>query len=263
MNQRLSRLAQPWGHVSSALVALALAGCEPPCDCVDPATEVSGVVIDGAIQGATVCLDLNKNGACDANEPASAATDSKGTYRIAATVDQIGAAPLVAMVPATAVDASNPTETVGKAFTLSAPAGRGAVISPITTLIQAAVAQGMSLPQAEAAVAAQLQIPIASLYNNYTTSPAGDNAALAALAPSIVATFQAGTPVLVSAPAATVVDYKVRSLAFTNGSNYTLRYYYAPTEPAGNGLYARSTTCARASVGAQPSRRTLCTTRRC
>ncbi len=40
---------------------------------------VSGKVVDGPIKGATVCLDMNKNSKCDANEP-SATTDSNGYY---------------------------------------------------------------------------------------------------------------------------------------------------------------------------------------
>ena len=38
---------------------------------------LSGTVIDGYIEGAKVCLDVNSNGACDAGEPTTI-TDSAG-----------------------------------------------------------------------------------------------------------------------------------------------------------------------------------------
>lgn len=39
---------------------------------------LSGKVIDGPIAGATVCLDVNSNNACDTGEP-TATTDATGT----------------------------------------------------------------------------------------------------------------------------------------------------------------------------------------
>ena len=240
MNQGASRWARPATRIGLSAALLALGGCCPSgvvCDKFDD-DEVNGFVIDGPIQGATVCLDANGNGTCDANELVSSTTDAQGRYKIIVPwgQGQASAAPLLAMVPANAVDAGNPAASVGKAFTLSAPAGKGSVISPITTLIQAAVAQGMTLEQAEAAVAAQLQIAAASLYNNYTLSSAGDNAALATLAPSIVAGLKAGAPVVVTAPAASTVDYHVRAFTLGSAGAYTLRLFYAPTSPAGSGL---------------------------
>ena len=42
---------------------------------------LAGAVIDGYISGATVCLDLNSNGACDAGEPSST-TGTNGRYSL-------------------------------------------------------------------------------------------------------------------------------------------------------------------------------------
>ena len=243
MNQKFPRCAAASAHTSLAAAVLALAGCGGGGDSTSttpPATQsISGVVIDGAIKGATVCLDLNKNGACDADEPASSATDALGNYTISGlTLAQVNAgAPLIAVIPTSAVDASNPTGTVGKAYRLGAPTGKGAVISPISTLVQAGVAQSMTLADAEAAVAAQLQVGVPNLYNNYTTSSTGDNATLASVVPTIVSALQAGVPLLVSAPTASAASYSIRSLRFTDQNNYFLRYYYSTNVPSSTGLY--------------------------
>ena len=201
---------------------------------------LQGVVIAaGALQGAPVCLDLDANGACDAADPASAATSALGAYTIAGlSVEQLAAgAALVAVVPATAVDAAHPGATVGTAYTLRAPAGKGGLISPITHLVQAGVAGGLSLAAAEAAVAAQLQVSTASLYNDYTGATAGDNAALAGVVPTLVASLQAGMPPIVHPAAASAAGYWMRQFSFTNAGNYALRYFYSSNVPDAAGLF--------------------------
>lgn len=211
-------------------------GTPPP---PPPATQsISGVVIDGAIQGATVCLDVNANGSCDSGEPVSGATDAQGNYTITGlTTAQLDAgSPLVAVVPATAIDAD--TGVVGTAYVMRAPAGKHAVISPITTLVQTGVAQGMTQAAAETAVATQLQVSASSLYNNFTTSSAGDNAALRTAVPLVVSSLQAGEQLVVSAPSTSPAPgYWVRQFNFTNTSNHYLRYYYSDNVADANGLY--------------------------
>jgi hypothetical protein len=244
MRLEISRSTCPWAIAAVAAAVLSFAGCGggggSSGTTTQPANQsVSGVVIDGPIQGATVCLDLNKNGACDAGEPTSTSTDAQGNYTIGGlTADQVNSgAPLIAVIPATAIDASNPGVAIGTAYTLTAPAGKGAVISPITTLVQTGVAQGMTQAEAEAAVAAQLQVAATSLYNNYVASSSGDNAALVAVVPTIVSSLQAGETLVVSAPVASAPNYWARQLDFTDTSNYYLRYYYTPNVPDSNGTY--------------------------
>ena len=62
----------------AAAVALGVAGCGGGGDS-EPTTSVSGVVVDGYLAGATVCLDVNANGKCDTGE-ASATTNASGVY---------------------------------------------------------------------------------------------------------------------------------------------------------------------------------------
>ena len=153
---------------------------------------ISGVVIDGPIQGAVVCLDENSNGACDAGGPASMPTDAQGNYTISGlTSSQVNSGrSVLAVVPATAVDSVS--GVVGTGYVLTAPAGKWQVVSPITTLVQAGVRDGTAVAQAEAAVARQLKVSTAALYENYATATGVDADALRTAAPLIVASLQEG-----------------------------------------------------------------------
>ncbi len=113
-------------------------------------TTFSGIVLDGYIEGATVCLDLNANQACDANEP-TATSKAGGTYTLDVSgvdADKLKAAHLLTVVPEAAKDADDGGKTLKeagkKAFNLLAPAAafvnsdgslKSAVISPLTTLV--------------------------------------------------------------------------------------------------------------------------------
>jgi len=110
----------------------------------------SGVVVDGYIEGAKVCLDLNDNQACDANEP-SATSKAGGSYSLdisGVDAEKLQAAHLLTFVPDSAKDADDGGKTLkeaGKqAFVLMAPVAafvnsdgrlKSAVISPLTTLV--------------------------------------------------------------------------------------------------------------------------------
>jgi len=115
-----------------------------------PTTALSGIVLDGLLQSAKVCVDVNDNRLCDASEP-TATTDANGAYSIAAVlVSDASAHPLLAEATATTtVDAD--FGPVAEPFTLAAPAGQGAVISPFTTLLQSEVdgARAANLAQAQ------------------------------------------------------------------------------------------------------------------
>jgi len=60
---------------------LLLVGCNPSSyNASDaPNNKISGVVVDGYISGATVCLDFNYNNSCDKDEPVTS-TDANGSY---------------------------------------------------------------------------------------------------------------------------------------------------------------------------------------
>lgn len=169
----------------SGLASAMLAGCgsdDSDASAVTPVADtvrINSTVVDGAIGNALVCLDLNTNGTCDSGEP-SARTDADGRSTLVVNKGDVGKYPLIAIVGTDAVDKDNGPVTVG--FTLKAPADASAVISPLTTLVQAHIeASRLSTAEAEAAVKDQLGIS-ASLLADFTqaTDDAGRFAATVA-----------------------------------------------------------------------------------
>ncbi|MBI3480221.1 MAG: metallo-mystery pair system four-Cys motif protein [Nitrosomonadales bacterium] len=146
--------------VAMTAVAALMAGCGGGSSS-GTTTTVTGVVADGYLSNATVCLDKNGNSVCDAGEP-SAITDANGAYSIAGvtTVDAT-AYPIVAEVAATSVD-KDTNAAVGQAFTLTAPQGSTAV-TPITSLVQNELQKNPSLTIASAVANVQTAagIPVA------------------------------------------------------------------------------------------------------
>ena len=164
--------------VMGALLLAGLAGCgggsgdsssnpvvEPP----PPATttDVPVTVIDGPIRGVKVCADANNNGVCDPTE-ASATTDEAGVAVLKLATGNVGESVIVAEVGTDAVDAdSGPVAT---AFVLKAPADRTAVVSPLTTMVQAQIDRaGGSTTEAEAVIKARTGLS-GSPFDNYISS---------------------------------------------------------------------------------------------
>jgi len=153
--------------VAIAMAAMAMTGCgggsSPTAQPIN--TSLSGKVIDGYIEGATVCLDLNNNQACDSDEPWDKSV-AGGGYKLdisGLSTDKIKAAHLLTVIPTTAKDADDDGKTlaeVGKsAFNLLAPAAAffaadgtlsSAVISPLTTLVSHEMIAGNNMPLATA-----------------------------------------------------------------------------------------------------------------
>lgn len=107
-------------------------------------TAVAGLAEDGYIANAKVFIDVNGNGKYDAGEPTTT-TDANG--RFAFTSDKPGN---VLVIGGTNTDTGLPNTLV-----LSAPMG-STVVNPLTTLIVGLMASGLTLAQANAALAASL-----------------------------------------------------------------------------------------------------------
>lgn len=158
--------------LSASLIAVAvLAACggggssQSTSAAAPLSTSLAGKVIDGYIEGATVCLDLNADQACGAGEP-SAITKADGSYSLdttGLTTAQIQAAHLLTVVPLTAKDADDAGLTLAQAgksaFNLMAPASAYAaadgtvalaVISPLTTMVSYEMLSGNQTPLATA-----------------------------------------------------------------------------------------------------------------
>ena len=183
----------------------------PVIETPPPVVTTTGVpitVIDGAIRNALVCLDKNDNGGCDVGEP-SGRTDTNGKVNLQVDNADVGKYPVLALADTQSVDADHGPITVP--FAMKAPADQTAVISPLTTLVQAYKAtSGSSTAAAEAAVQAQTGITV-SLFQDFTTAAAkADSASVFAgdLARIVVLTTQAQASALSSVVGTVALDNK-------------------------------------------------------
>ncbi len=185
MTMRLGKLALALAGAAMLTVAGCGGGGDSPA-----ATSMTGVpvtVIDGAIQNATVCLDRNDNGACDAGEP-SGKTNADGKVTLQVDSADAGKYPVVAVVGTDAVDAD--TGAVPAPFTLKEPADQPGVISPLTTLVHAYVqASGGSSAAAASAIKDQLGLA-ASPFDDFTKDSSDTGKQAANVARLIVVTTQ-------------------------------------------------------------------------
>lgn len=245
----MTRYEQPTMSALACAALLTLAGCGGGGDggggsglpssgpAASPAPEpvaISGKVMGlGPVSGATVCVDRNRNNACDANEPAAAKTGSDGAYAFSYTpsdqadANELAAAPLVAQV-----DGDNPSlPAFSKPFTMSTPTGHRTQINPLTTLLQAGVASGLALERAEAAVLLQLGVPETAQLYDYQGIPVSDSTRFedSAFSAALVTAdaLHSGVALRVIDPVAAEVtpSDQLASLNFTSPSNYFAQTY--------------------------------------
>ena len=135
-----------------------------------------GVAIDGYLSLATVCLDLNDNGSCDANEP-SATTDSTGGFTIYATQDQINSHSVIGKaIAGKTIDLDSPSAAITGDMTLTVPTGKHSVVSPLTTLVQAKVEAGQTLAASITAVQTELGLTTIDPMKNYVSEKVTNSA---------------------------------------------------------------------------------------
>lgn len=133
-----------------------------------PTTPTTFTAIDGLLKGAIVCVDANGNGACDTGET-QGTTDASGVVTLNVPTADIGKYPTLVIVPAGAVDADDPANPIVTSYTLKAPADNPSVITPLTTLVQHQVENGLT--SAQAATAVQDQTGVANAFANFVATP--------------------------------------------------------------------------------------------
>ena len=146
--------------IGLSCAALLISGCSDSSSDDDNAAanqSLSGKVADGYLAGARVCLDLNTNKVCDANEPSTRSTDGGGYSFEGLTAEQVSSAPiLVEIIVGETVDEDNPGVAITKKYSLTAPPGY-TFVSPLTTMVQnEAEEKGVSADEAKGAIQARL-----------------------------------------------------------------------------------------------------------
>jgi trimeric autotransporter adhesin len=141
---------------------------------------ITGKAVDGALQGATACYDVNDNQACDTGEPTSAATTADGSFSITGIAPaEIGKHLVLVDVPASAIDADTGA-AVGSSFLMAAPAtdatgDHSVFVSPLSTLVLLQMATaGQSRDDAVTFVQSQLALAVSPLAD-FTASANADN----------------------------------------------------------------------------------------
>jgi len=180
------------------LCATMLAGCggggggsnesAPVAGAAPAATaSISGKAIDGYLAGATVCLDLNANNACDDGEP-STTTNATGDFVLPYEGATDGKRLVVQVTPATK-DLSRPAGfTFPASYSMSAVLDGGTTgqhVSPLTSLVTAQMEAGMSRAEALRAV----QTLLGNAVDPTADFVANGDAASAAKASAIVDTI--------------------------------------------------------------------------
>jgi hypothetical protein len=203
---RLASLA-----IASAAV-MALTACGGGSDAAAPApapapaattTAVPVTVVDGAISNATVCLDKNLNGLCDAGEP-TGKTDASGNVSLQVANADVGKYPVLAVIGTDAVDADHGPITVP--YTMQAPADKAAVVSPLTTLVQTVIsATGANSADAETSVKNQTGLNV-SLFQDYTKSSTADSQVAGTVARMVVVVTQQQNAAITSTTGSAAFD---------------------------------------------------------
>ncbi len=241
--------SKPLSLAFGGALALTLAACgggsssdgNPETPAPDAKVTLSGMVaIDQTIRNAIVCLDLNSNGACDTGEPASARTGADGAYTLSYDTTQVSAAQAAAasllapMVPGTlsdantTVDAADTTEgSTTKPYVLRQVPGKGGQINPLTTLVAAGIAAGMTEASARSNTALQLAITETKI-DNYQDDAISAGAMLdtaRSMAKMVAAGLEEGATLVVGdqSAAAIAAPGDLSSFIYTDIANYSHR----------------------------------------
>ncbi|AMV71125.1 hypothetical protein JCM30471_29470 [Desulfuromonas carbonis] len=146
------------------------------------ATLVRGVVADGYLENAQVCVDRNQNRRCDPDEPA-AMSDAQGAFQLIAPAHWLDESPLIAEIAAgTSINHEPEGDVVAdRDYLLSTPPGAwrrapadGRIfISPLTAMVhERMVSYPMTLTEAVAYVRAQIATD-ADLFVDYLAGEKG------------------------------------------------------------------------------------------
>ena len=135
------------------LAAAALVGCSGggggSGSGTSAASMLNGVAVDGYLQGAKVFLDRNGNGARDSGEP-STVTDGSGRYSLDLTGISATALTGLKVIVSGGIDTDTGYAFAGHLSARIEQAASGQVVTPLTTLVDAMVDQGLAADAASA-----------------------------------------------------------------------------------------------------------------
>lgn len=150
------RSMSPGLIAAAALIACGGGSDSDPEPAVAQTTDMSIRVLDGPIQHALVCLDVNGNSSCDSDE-VQGRSDAEGRVTLKVPSAEMSRHVVLAQIGTDAIDKDH--GPVSTAFMMTAPADAGSVVSPLSTLVQIqAASSSSSTAAAEQALQQQLSI---------------------------------------------------------------------------------------------------------
>lgn len=179
MEKHLGRIGFFATQLRNAVMAFGLAFLLAGCgDSSVSSSHISGTAMDGYLSGALAFYDLNDNGEPDSGEP-NGVTNGGGQYLLTLNTTDLGAHKVMLKVIAgQTMDSDNPGVPISVGYTLATTADHPEIISPLTTLVVAAMnaAPGLSSAQAEAQVKLALGLSgtSVSLFDDFAGRASGN-----------------------------------------------------------------------------------------
>lgn len=109
---------------------------------------------------------------------------------------------------------------------MRAPVAKAGIVSAVTTLVQAGVAQGLSLAQSEAPTARQLQVSASSLYLNYLMAGTAQADQLLIMDWAIVESLRDSIPLVVGGASQAANQLILSRLNYTSAQTWDARFYH-------------------------------------
>lgn len=160
---------------------------------------LSGVVMDGYLQNANVCVDKNVNSRCDSGDGAIVQTDSNGDYSLPIEGDVSSYKILVEAISGVTVDLDNPGQVLLSGFTLEAPSDKPQVVSPMTSMISSlAETTGTTFDEAAKALASDLNVSEQTITSDYVGNASTESKEIHMLARGITRVLQSAQEASVS-----------------------------------------------------------------
>ncbi|AXN34098.1 DUF1566 domain-containing protein [Vibrio coralliilyticus] len=152
---------------------------------------LSGVVLDGYLHKANVCLDKNNNAVCDSGDGTTVQTDQSGQYTLPFEGNVENYKLLVEAIANVTIDMDNPNQAVTQDFTLETPSSQPSIISPMTSMVASlATSSGVTFDEAAESLASELSVSADVLKSDYAADTSQESREIHMLARGITRVLQ-------------------------------------------------------------------------
>ncbi|NRB66085.1 MAG: DUF1566 domain-containing protein [Vibrio sp.] len=152
---------------------------------------LSGVVLDGYLYKANVCLDKNNNAVCDSSDGTTVLTDQSGQYTLPFEGNAENYNLLVEAIANVTIDMDSPNQTLTQGFTLEIPSSQPGIISPMTSMVASlANRSGITFDLAAETIASELNVSSDVIKSDYVAQGSKESREIHMLARGITRVLQ-------------------------------------------------------------------------